>query len=137
MRDAQTISVRAFIDEHPVSRHQMLIAGRIFLVVAFDGMDIGIMGYAAPEIIRTWGISKPEMGGVLSAVFFGMALRGTATEVPEKTKGRGTSNPPVLPRSSTVRPMTQPILGVGSRERIVGFAPAARVAPWRTTGHDL
>jgi hypothetical protein len=53
------------------------------------------------------------------------ALRGTATEVPEKTKGRGTSNPPVLPRSSTVRPMTQPILGVGSRERIVAFAPAA------------
>jgi AAHS family 4-hydroxybenzoate transporter-like MFS transporter len=73
MRDAQTINVRAFIDEHPVSRYQMLIAGLIFLVVAFDGMDIGIMGYAAPEIIRTWGISKPEMGTVLSAVFFGMA----------------------------------------------------------------
>ena len=73
MRDAQTINVRAFIDEHPVSRHQMLIAGLIFLVVALDGMDIGIMGYAAPEIIRTWGISKPEMGTVLSAVFFGMA----------------------------------------------------------------
>lgn len=73
MRDVQTINVRAFVDEHPVSRHQMLIAGLIFLVVALDGMDIGIMGYAAPEIIRTWGISKPEMGTVLSAVFFGMA----------------------------------------------------------------
>jgi hypothetical protein len=60
MQKAQAINVRAFIDEHPVSRHQMLITGLILLVVAFDGMDIGIMGYATPDIIRTWGISKPE-----------------------------------------------------------------------------
>jgi len=40
MQKAQALTVRAFIDEHPVSRPQMLIAGLVLLVVAFDGMDI-------------------------------------------------------------------------------------------------
>lgn len=73
MRQVRSINVRQFIDERSVGRHQALVTALIFLVVAFDGMDVGIMGYVAPEIIRLWGISKPEMGMVLSAVFFGMA----------------------------------------------------------------
>jgi MFS family permease len=36
-------------------------------------MDIGIMQLAAPEILRTWKISKAEMGSVSSSVSFGMA----------------------------------------------------------------
>lgn len=73
MKQLQTVNVRAFIDERPLSRQQLYIVVLVVLVVALDGMDVGIMGFAAPEIIRTWGISKAEMGTVLSSVFVGMA----------------------------------------------------------------
>lgn len=74
MSEHQRINVRSFIDERPVGRYQIFIMILAFLVVAFDGMDVAIMGFAAPEIIRTWGISKPQMGTVLGAVFFGVTL---------------------------------------------------------------
>jgi AAHS family 4-hydroxybenzoate transporter-like MFS transporter len=68
------VNVRDFIDNRPVSKHQIKILLLALLVVAFDGLDVGIMGFVAPEIIRTWSITKAEMGGVLSSVFFGMAI---------------------------------------------------------------
>jgi AAHS family 4-hydroxybenzoate transporter-like MFS transporter len=74
-----SINVRSFIDERPVGRHQIVILALIVLVIALDGMDIGIMGFAAPEIIRTWGITKAEMGTVLSSVFIGMAAGAALT----------------------------------------------------------
>ena len=74
MSEHQRINVRSFIEERPVGRYQIFIMILAFLVVAFDGMDVAIMGFAAPEIIRTWGISKPQMGTVLGAVFFGVTL---------------------------------------------------------------
>ncbi|MGQ7935483.1 MFS transporter [Paraburkholderia sp. D1E] len=72
MSQIQRINVRSFIDERPLSRYQFIIITFIFLVIAFDGMDVGIMGFAAPEIMRNWGISKQEMGSVLSVVFLGV-----------------------------------------------------------------
>jgi AAHS family 4-hydroxybenzoate transporter-like MFS transporter len=69
---SQIVNVRSFIDERPVSFRQFAILAFVVLIIAFDGMDVGIMGFTAPEIIRTWGISKAEMGSVLSSVFFGM-----------------------------------------------------------------
>ncbi|SKC99344.1 MFS transporter [Paraburkholderia hospita] len=73
MTQAHLIDVRSFIDVKPFGRRQIGILALIFSVIACDGMDIGIMGFAAPEILRTWKISKAEMGSVLSSVFFGMA----------------------------------------------------------------
>jgi MFS transporter, AAHS family, 4-hydroxybenzoate transporter len=73
MTQQKTINVRSFIDERPVSREQFLVLALVVLIIAFDGIDVVIMGFAAPEIIRTWGITKAEMGTVLSSVFFGMA----------------------------------------------------------------
>ncbi|MFM0632167.1 MFS transporter [Paraburkholderia xenovorans] len=73
MTQAHLIDVRSFIDVKPLGRRQIGILALIFSVIACDGMDIGIMGFAAPEILRTWKISKAQMGSVLSSVFFGMA----------------------------------------------------------------
>ncbi|WP_043355818.1 MFS transporter [Cupriavidus basilensis] len=74
MSDKKKINVVSFIDERPVGRYQIFIIILVFLVVAFDGMDVAIMGFAAPEIIRTWGITKSQMGSILGAVFFGVAV---------------------------------------------------------------
>jgi AAHS family 4-hydroxybenzoate transporter-like MFS transporter len=69
MTQQKTVNVRSFIDERPVSREQFLVLVLVVLIIAFDGIDVVIMGFAAPEIIRTWGITKAEMGTVLSSFF--------------------------------------------------------------------
>ena len=76
-----TINVRQFIDERPISRYQILVAVLTCLIVMFDGLDLTIMAFCAPEIIRDWGISKPSMAPVFGAVFFGLAA-GAATAGP-------------------------------------------------------
>jgi len=79
MEQLENVNVRAFIDERPLSRQQLYVMVLLVLIVAFDGMDIGIMGFVAPEIIRTWAISKAQMGTVLSSVFVGMAAGAAVT----------------------------------------------------------
>jgi MFS transporter, AAHS family, 4-hydroxybenzoate transporter len=74
MQESQNVNVRAFIDERSLSRYQIQVLALVVFIIAFDGIDVGIMGLAAPEIIRAWGISRVEMGSVLSSVFFGMAV---------------------------------------------------------------
>lgn len=67
------VNVRAFVDEGNVSGYQMSIVALIFLVIAIDGIDVTAMAFAAPDIIKTWGIRKQDMAPVLSSVFFGLA----------------------------------------------------------------
>ncbi len=67
------INVRQFIDDRPISKYQILVAVLTCLIVMFDGLDLTIMAFCAPEIIREWGISKPNMAPVFGAAFFGLA----------------------------------------------------------------
>lgn len=70
----RSVDVRAFINERPMSKFQWLILGLCFLVVAVDGMDVAIMGFIAPEILREWQVSKAAFGVVMSAAPFGLVL---------------------------------------------------------------
>ena len=67
-----TIDVRSYIDERPLSGYQILIATLIFVLIGLDGVDVAVMAFAAPEIIREWAIPKVAMAPVMSAVFFGL-----------------------------------------------------------------
>ena len=40
----------------------------------FDGYDAAVMGFIAPALIEDWGISRAEMGPILGAAMFGVAL---------------------------------------------------------------
>src|SRR5262249_27256334 len=46
-----------------------------FFIVLFDGYDISAISFAAPELIRTWGISnRAALGPVFSASLFGILI---------------------------------------------------------------
>ncbi|NML47023.1 aromatic acid/H+ symport family MFS transporter [Ramlibacter sp. G-1-2-2] len=74
MPQGNTIDVRAFIDERPISRYQWLLVALCFLIVMADGMDVAIMGFVAPPILQEWGISKAAFGLVMSAAPVGLVI---------------------------------------------------------------
>lgn len=78
MATPATMNVRSFIDEQPFGRYQLFIAMVTFFIIAFDGLDVVVMAFAAPDIIRDWNIPKQQMASVLSAVFFGLAVGALA-----------------------------------------------------------
>ncbi|KVD72988.1 hypothetical protein WI88_28585 [Burkholderia ubonensis] len=74
MASGKTIDIKSFIDERPVSRYQWLLVVLCCLVVIADGMDVAIMGFVAPSVIRDWAISRPEFGLVMSAAPIGLVI---------------------------------------------------------------
>lgn len=74
MNTAQTLDVRAHINNRGMSGRQWLLLVLCFLIVATDGMDVAIMGFLAPEIIKDWGISRTAFGVVMSAAPIGLAF---------------------------------------------------------------
>ena len=74
MSQSTTLDVRLFINQQPMSAFQWLIVILCFLIVAVDGMDVAIMGFAAPTIIENWHISRPAFGIVMGAAPLGLAV---------------------------------------------------------------
>lgn len=70
----QTVDVKAWIDNRPVTRYQWLILGLCFLIVLFDGFDVAVMGFIAPSLMQEWGLSRAAFGPVMSAGMVGLAI---------------------------------------------------------------
>lgn len=51
----QTVDVKAWIDNRPMTGYQWLILGLCFLIVLFDGFDVAVMGFIAPSLMQEWG----------------------------------------------------------------------------------
>ncbi|MEB0032204.1 MFS transporter [Undibacterium sp. RTI2.1] len=74
MNQVATLDVRQFINQRTMSSFQWLLVGLCFLIVAVDGMDVAIMGFAAPSILADWHISRSAFGLVMGAAPVGLAL---------------------------------------------------------------
>ncbi|MBB3213535.1 AAHS family 4-hydroxybenzoate transporter-like MFS transporter [Herbaspirillum sp. Sphag1AN] len=74
MSTASTLDVRAHINGRKMSGYQWLLLILCFLIVATDGIDVAIMGFLAPDIIREWSISRTAFGVVMSAAPVGLAI---------------------------------------------------------------
>lgn len=70
----QTVDIKSFIDQRPVSPFQWFLVVMCFPVVVADGMDVAIMGFVTPSILQEWNISRPEFGLVISAAPFGLVI---------------------------------------------------------------
>jgi len=66
--------VRALINEGSVTRYQQRIIALCFAVVAMDGMDIALMGFIAPALKVSWGVTTQQLGAIISAALIGLAL---------------------------------------------------------------
>lgn len=74
MNHQPVVDIKAWIDARPVSRYQWLILLLCFVVIMLDGYDAAVMGFIAPALIEDWGISRAELGPILGAAMFGVAL---------------------------------------------------------------
>jgi AAHS family 4-hydroxybenzoate transporter-like MFS transporter len=74
MNSVHPLDVRAHINGRKVSGYQWLLLALCFMIVATDGMDVAIMGFLAPDIIKEWGLSRAAFGVVMSAAPFGLAI---------------------------------------------------------------
>lgn len=57
-----------------MSAFQWLMVAICFVLNFNDGIDVLIVSFSSPEIIKTWGLSKVEMGYIFSAGLAGMTL---------------------------------------------------------------
>lgn len=58
----------------PMSRFQWLAVAVSSALCALEGFDVMAINYAAPALLREWGISKVQLGYVLSSGLLGMAV---------------------------------------------------------------
>ncbi len=65
---------RARLDIAPMSLVQIIAVALTFLLSALDGYDVLSMSFAAPAILKAWGIGKAALGLALSAGLVGMAV---------------------------------------------------------------
>lgn len=74
MSNHNIVDVKEWIDSRPISGYQWLVLVLCFIIIMFDGYDAAAMGFIAPALIEDWGISRAEMGPILGAAMFGVAL---------------------------------------------------------------
>jgi len=67
-----TQDVQQFIDSRPLSRLQLRVIASCFLIVAVDGIDIGLAAYIAPSVRHEWGLSIAQLSPVFVAGLVGM-----------------------------------------------------------------
>ncbi|XXD07482.1 MFS transporter [Klebsiella sp. R445] len=74
MNHSRVVDVKAWIDARPISRFQWNVLLLCFVIIMLDGYDAAVMGFIAPALIEDWGISRAQMGPVLGAAMFGVAI---------------------------------------------------------------
>ncbi len=70
----KVLDVQTIIDRSKLSSLQWIVFIFGCMIILADGLDAGAIGYIAPTISEEWGISKKELGPVLSAALIGMSL---------------------------------------------------------------
>lgn len=68
------MDIQNIIDRPKLSVLQWVVFVLGCLIILADGLDAGAIGYIAPSISEEWGISKKDLGPVLSAALIGMSL---------------------------------------------------------------
>ena len=80
MAEIAQIQVSRLLDERGLSAFQIKLIAWSLLIVLIDGYDIAAIAFAAPHLVRAWGVSPAALGPVFSAslvgILFGSALFG-------------------------------------------------------------
>jgi MFS transporter, AAHS family, 4-hydroxybenzoate transporter len=80
MAEQPVVQVSRLLDERGLSSFHVKLIVWSFFIVLIDGYDIGAIAFAAPHLVREWGISPKDLGPVFSSslvgILFGSALFG-------------------------------------------------------------
>ena len=78
--EQSVVQVSRLLDERGLSSFQVKLLIWSFFVVLIDGYDIGAIAFAAPHLVKAWGIQPHALGPVFSSslvgILFGSALFG-------------------------------------------------------------
>ena len=72
-----TRTLEAAIDELPFGRLHWRLLGLVAIVMLLDGFDLQVSAFAAPAILKAWGLSPAAFAPVAAAALVGVAI-GTA-----------------------------------------------------------
>src|SRR6202048_3823770 len=74
------VQVSRLLNERGLSSFQIKLIIWSFFIVLIDGYDIGAIAFAAPHLVRSWGVAPSALGPVFSAslvgILFGSAIFG-------------------------------------------------------------
>jgi AAHS family 4-hydroxybenzoate transporter-like MFS transporter len=70
----QTVNVTQVIDGGRFGGFQWKVAIWCFVLVTLDGFDNGAVNFAAPTIVKEWGVAMPTFTTVFSAGLFGLMI---------------------------------------------------------------
>ena len=73
-RDGEAVDVGAIFDAAPFRGLPLLVFSFTALALVFDGFDITAMSFAAPAVLREWGVSRAELAPVIAAGLAGMGV---------------------------------------------------------------
>jgi benzoate transport len=71
------MDVREAIQTQPMRPYQLRIVIMCILITMIDGYEVLVMAFVAPHLAKAWALSPIEVGYLLSAGIFGMALGAT------------------------------------------------------------
>jgi AAHS family 4-hydroxybenzoate transporter-like MFS transporter len=80
MSDQPVVQVSRLLDERGLGSFQITLLIWTFFLVLIDGYDISAIAFAAPHLVKAWGVSPKDLGPVFSAslvgILFGSGLFG-------------------------------------------------------------
>ena len=80
MADQPIVQVSRLLDEGGLTSFHVKLLIWSFFIVLIDGYDIAAIAFAAPHLVRSWGVPPSALGPVFSAslvgILFGSALFG-------------------------------------------------------------
>ena len=77
MADQPVVHVSRLLDERGLTSFHIKLLVWSFFIVLIDGYDIAAIAFAAPHLVRSWGVMPKDLGPVFSASLFGV-LFGSA-----------------------------------------------------------
>ncbi|KXU91071.1 MFS transporter [Paraburkholderia monticola] len=70
----RTIDVSRLIEEQKVGWFAVVVIFTAWLIMLTDGYELGALAYAAPSLIKSWGIQRSALGPVFGANIFGIMV---------------------------------------------------------------
>src|SRR5258706_13975345 len=68
------MDVREAILSQPIRSYQLRIVVICILITMIDGYEVLVMAFVAPHLAKAWEVGPVEIGYLLSAGIFGMAV---------------------------------------------------------------
>lgn len=74
MSSPNVVNVDDLIDRQPLRPANIGMLLLLLLALMADGFDLQVLSFAAPGLVRDWGIARASLGPVFSANLFGMMV---------------------------------------------------------------